>query len=119
MAERWPGVVSAVCNPPIREKFRRPFTKLDSRPVVRVSEANKRELLLAEERDARRQGIGDQFQLAQLGMREIRAGVGGGLAFARNLDHGGDFAFLQYRRAHNFLDGFAALVFGDWHGFYF
>src|SRR5271155_2853648 len=50
-------------------------------------------------------------------MREIGSGVGGGLAFARNLDHGGDFAFLQNRRAHDFLDGFAALVFGDGHGF--
>ena len=73
--------------------------------------------MFAEERDARRQGIGDQFQLTQLGVREIRSGIGGRLAFARNLNHGGDFAFLQDRCAHDFLDGFAALVFGDGHGF--
>src|SRR5580704_13518854 len=110
MAPWPPGVVSLTCNPRMPEKFRSRSVKLDSRAFVYVSAAEKKELLFAQERDARRQRIGDQLQFAQLGVREIRAGVGGGLAFARDLDHCGDFALLQDRRAHDLLDGLAAFV---------
>ena len=105
------------CNPPSAEKFRPLFVWLDAEGVADDLAADKRRLLLAEEWDARRQRLRDQFQFTQLGMGEIRAGVAGGLAFARNLNNGGDFAFLQDRRAHDLLDGVAALVFGDRHGF--
>src|ERR1700693_6346585 len=92
------------CNPVMAEKLRSQFVWLDAVVVADDLAADKRRLLLAEEWDARRQRIRDQFQLTQLGMREIRAGVASGLALARNLDHCGDFAFLQDRRTHDLLD---------------
>src|SRR5271154_6701093 len=116
MAGSPPGVVSAACNPAAREKFRSLFAWV-SLQRNRVRAGGLGRLLLAEERDARRERVCDDFQFAQLGMGEIGAGVGGGLTFARNLNHGGHFAFLQDWRAHDFLDSFAALVFGDGHGF--
>src|SRR5208282_4358855 len=67
----------------------------------------RREFLWAEG-NAGSEGIGNGFELAQLGMSEIGAGFGSGGAFARYLNHS-DYFFLDHHgHAHDFLDGFAA-----------
>src|SRR5579863_3413937 len=57
--------------------------------------------------DAGSQDIGDTFEFAQLGMREIGACIGGRLALARHLNHADYFVVERNRRAHDFLNGFA------------
>src|SRR5271155_160987 len=66
--------------------------------------------LIVANRNAGSQRVGDQFQLAKLGMSEIGSGIGHRLAFSGHLNHAHDFSACLNRRTHYFLNGISALL---------
>src|SRR6202167_3034744 len=77
--------------------------------------ASARSSILVADHNAGAERVRDQFQLAKLRVREIGAGVRHGLALSRYLEDADDFSGRQYWRAHDFLDGIAALLVRDGH----
>ena len=76
-----------------------------------------RNLLSIADDDARGEGVGDQFQLPKLRMREIRAGIGDRLSFSGHLKNTDGFSGRKNWRTHDFLNGIAALFIRDGHRF--